>query len=125
MLPVRCRVVAKSPHVFATCTSSGKVCIFDVSGSTGMNKPVVAIPAGGDSGEAVFSLAFNPKTRGIVATGGADGMVRIHKLGWSLSNELPRDAVVIGDIARIGLDVEDGSGKGNGEDAAAAEEKGE
>ena len=92
------------PTVFGVSTSGGELCIFDVSASAGMNKPVASIAAGGERGAAVFSLAFNPKTRGLVATASADGMVRVHKLSWSLSNELSRDDVVLGEIAKIGLD---------------------
>ena len=93
------------PTVFATCSSTGSLCVFDLSAPGGMNEPAVTLQAGGERGAPVFCLAFNPKTRGIIATGDADGMLRIHKIGWALSNELPGDQIIVQTLAQFGLDV--------------------
>eukprot|EP00516_Mucochytrium_quahogii_P007350 CAMPEP_0203765024 /NCGR_PEP_ID=MMETSP0098-20131031/18187_1 /ASSEMBLY_ACC=CAM_ASM_000208 /TAXON_ID=96639 /ORGANISM=" , Strain NY0313808BC1" /LENGTH=580 /DNA_ID=CAMNT_0050661239 /DNA_START=538 /DNA_END=2277 /DNA_ORIENTATION=+ len=78
-----------SPHrpaVFACSSSSGELYVFDLADN--QTSPVANIPAGGEKSQnPVYSIAFNKKTRGLLAAGDIKGSIRIFKLSWKLSNK--------------------------------------
>jgi len=91
--------------VFACAASSGEVFVFDLSASLSApvlslqsaNGPVPALP----DQPPVFHLAFNHRTRGLLASGDEAGNVRIFKLGWRLGNRQPVDKAAL-DLAYRG-----------------------
>jgi WD40 repeat protein len=90
-----------SPHrpaVFAAASAAGDLFVFDLAQSHA--SPVAVLPAGGDKHRAVLAIAFNIKTRGLVAAGDSQGDLRVFRLGWRLANRQAADKAAL-DLALL------------------------
>lgn len=81
------------PFVFACVSKDSYLYIYDLEESR--IKPVCTIQAGSE-GAAVLSLAFNAASKEYLATGDAQGHVRVWRLSHALSAASPHEAAVLG-----------------------------
>lgn len=60
-------------------------------GDRGQSRPGTGVDAGagGAASGAVYSVAFNPRQRDLVATGDSRGRVLIWRISWRLANKRP------------------------------------
>eukprot|EP00035_Acanthoeca_spectabilis_P024492 m.454021 g.454021 ORF g.454021 m.454021 type:complete len:528 (-) comp20601_c0_seq1:185-1768(-) len=73
------------PSVFAVASASGKIALYDLAAQRGSVTPAVTLVAN-ENGASVYGVAFNPKKSRYLATGDAQGIVKV----WALSDELIR-----------------------------------
>eukprot|EP00939_MAST-03C_sp_MAST-3C-sp1_P005438 g5438.t1 len=94
---------ATRPTVFAAATKRCGLLVFDLMRNS--YDPVVSLAADDETGVASQTcVRFNPKQRGFVASGDAQGRVRIWKLPWALSSTEGNGHSFLGSLVALGGD---------------------
>lgn len=97
------------PLVLAAGDGEGVVHLFDLQQS--LSAPVATLVDSstkssrrhgrrGGSAAAIYSLAFNPRWRNMIAVGDGAGRVFVWKLGWRLSNARPKEEQTLAGIVQ-------------------------